>query len=64
MTNFAVYRIDKVLGRRVQVGTVVERRKTERGKNISGLLKLAASRFKESPGQTIQIEFRGLRVEL
>ncbi len=64
VTTFAVYSVDKVRQRKVQVGTVVERRRTDRGNNLSGLLKLAVSRFKESPGQKIQIEFGGFLVEL
>jgi hypothetical protein len=64
VTTFAVYSVDKVRQRKVQVGTVVERRRTDRGNNLSGLLKLAVSRFKASPGQKIQIEFGGFLVEL
>jgi len=64
MTTFTVYSLDKSRERKVPVGTLVERRKSERGSNIAGLLKLAAVRFKGSPGQTIQIDFRGMLVEL
>ena len=64
MTTITVYSVDKVRERKVQVGTLVERRKTDRGNNITGLLKLAANRFKLSPGQKIQVEFGGLLVEL
>ena len=64
MTTFTVYSVDKVRERKLPVGTLVERRSTERGNNIAGLLKLAAHRFKLSPGQKIQLEFGGLRVEL
>ncbi len=64
MTTFTVYRFDKVRERKLQVGTLVERRRTDRGNNIAGLLKLAANRFKSSPGQKIQVEFGGILVEL
>jgi hypothetical protein len=64
MTTFTVYRFDKVRDRKVQVGTLVERRGTDRGNNLVGLLKLAANRFKSSAGQRIQIELGGIRVEL
>jgi len=64
MTTITIYSADKVRERRVQVGTLVERRRKERGNNITGLLKLAANRFKLSPGQKIQVEFGGILVEL
>jgi len=64
MATFTVYSVDKARERKVQVGTLVERRRTDRGDNIVGLLKLAASRFKVSPGQKIQVKFGGILVEL
>jgi hypothetical protein len=64
MATFTVYSVDKARERKVQVGTLVERRRTDRGDNIVGLLKLAASRFKLSPGQKIQVKFGGILVEL
>jgi hypothetical protein len=64
MTTFTVYRFDQARKMKVQVGTLVERRRTDRGNNIVGLLKLAANRFKLSPGQKIQVEFGGIRFEL
>lgn len=64
MTTFTVYSVDKVRERKVQVGTLVERRRTDRGNNIAGLLKLAANRFKLSPGQKIQVQFGVFLVEL
>jgi hypothetical protein len=64
MTTFTVYRVDKVREKKLPVGTLVERRNTERGNNIAGLLKLAAHRFKLSSGQKIQVEFGGFLVEL
>ena len=64
MTTFTVYSVDKVSERKVQVGTLVERRRADRGNNIAGLLKLAANRFKLSPAQKIQVKFGGILVEL
>jgi len=64
MTTITVYSVDKVRGRKVQVGTLVERRRKDRGNNIIGLLKLAENRFKLFPGQKIQAEFGGILVEL
>lgn len=64
MTTFTVYSVDKFREGKVRVGTVVERRKTDRGNNIVGLLKLAANRFKRSPGQKIQVQFGGILFEL
>ena len=39
MTTFPVYSVDKVRETKVQLGTLVERRRTDRGNNIAGLLK-------------------------
>ena len=64
MKTFTVYRFDKVHDKKVQVGTLVERRGNERGNNLAGLLKLAANRFKRSSGHTIQIAFGEFLVEL
>jgi hypothetical protein len=64
METFMVYLVNKRRASKIQVGTLVERRMTDRGNNIVGLLKLAANRYKESSGQTIQIDFRGFFVEL
>lgn len=64
MTTFTVYRFDKDRDSKVRAGTLVERRGRDRGNNIVGLLKLAASRFKLSSGQRIQIEFGVILVEL
>jgi hypothetical protein len=64
MMTFTVYGVDKVRERKVQLGTVVERRRTDRGNNIAGLLELAANRFKLSSDQKIQVQFGGFLVEL
>jgi len=64
MKTITVYSVDKVRERKVKVGTLEERRRTDRGNNIIGLLKLAAIRFKLSPGKKIQVEFGSILVEL
>jgi hypothetical protein len=64
MTTFPVFSVDKVREKKVQLGTLVERRRTDRGNNIAGLLKLAANRFKLSSGQKIQVQFGAFLVEL
>jgi len=64
MKTFTVYRFDKVREKKVQVGTLVERRENERGNNLAGLLNLAANRFKRSSDHRIQIAFGGFLVEL
>jgi hypothetical protein len=63
MTTFTVFSVDKALERKVKVGTLVERRRTDRGNNIAGLLKLAVHRFKLSPDEKIQVQFGGFLVE-
>lgn len=64
MTTITVYRIDEVRKAKLQVGTIVERRRKERGNNTAGLLRLATSRFKLSSCQKIQVDFGGILVEL
>jgi len=64
MQPFAVYRIDRSGNAKVRIGELVERRKTDRGNNLAGLLRVAAERFKTAPPEVIQIDFRGLRIEL
>jgi len=63
MSAFTVYRIDPPGTGRIPVGTVVERRQNERGNNIVGLLRLAVTRYKRSPEEKFQVDFRGLRVK-
>lgn len=59
----AVYLVNKQRASKIHVGTVMERRRTERRSNIVGLMKLAANRYL-SLGQTIQIKFRGNLYEM
>jgi len=63
VSAFTVYRIDPPGTGRTPVGTLVERRQSERGNNIAGLLRLAISRYKRSSDAKFQVDFRGIRVE-
>jgi hypothetical protein len=64
MMPFPVYRIDRGKDAKIRIGMLVERRRIDRGNNLAGLLRLAADRFKSSPSHVIQIDFRGMLVEL
>lgn len=64
MESCLVYRVNKQGATKIPLGTVMERRSTERKNNIVGLLKLAAIRYNVLMGQTIQINFRGICAEL
>jgi len=64
METCLVYLVNKQRASKIQVGTLMERRRTERGNNIVDLLKLAAIRYKVLSGQTVQINFRGMLVEM
>lgn len=55
MKTFIVYRVDYVHGSKIPVGTVTERRMTERGANFFDLLQLARKRFAESPMDAYRI---------
>ena len=64
METCMVYLVDKQRASKIKVGTLMERRRAERGNNIVGLLKLAALRYNLLLGQTIQVNFRGILVEM
>lgn len=49
MKPVSVYRVDYVRKTKVRIGTVVERRKRERGDNLAGILFLARKMFAASP---------------
>ncbi|MDA8122759.1 MAG: hypothetical protein M0Z38_09370 [Deltaproteobacteria bacterium] len=49
MKPVSVYRVDYVKKSKVRLGTVVERRRKERGGNLLGLLHLARITFASSP---------------
>lgn len=54
MRPISVYRVDYVKKTRVRIGTVVERRRRDRGDNLIGLLFLARKRFAASPQEAFQ----------
>ena len=64
METCMVYLVNKQRASRTPMGTIMERRGTERGNNIVGLLKLAAIRYNLLLGQTIQISFRDICAEM
>lgn len=64
METCLVYLVNKQRASKIPLGTIMERRRTERKNNIVDLLKLAAIRYNVSSGQTIQINFRGICAEL
>lgn len=49
MRPISVYRVDYVKKTKVRIGTVMERRRRERGDNLQGLLFLARKTFASSP---------------
>ncbi len=55
MRSVTVYRVDYVRKTKVPIGSVLERRRTERGDNLIGLLRLARSSFSAGPQEAIQI---------
>lgn len=64
MESCLVYLVNKQRASKIPLGTVMERRSTERKNNIVGLLKLAAIRYNLLMGQTMQIYFRGICAEM
>ncbi len=55
MKSVTVYRIDHVSKTRVPIGTVVERRKKDRGDDLVGLLRVARKTYSSSALDSIQI---------
>jgi len=55
MKPVSVYRVDYVRKTKVLVGTVMERRKNDRGSNLTGLLHLARKTFAASPEEAFSI---------
>jgi len=64
METCQVYLVNKQRASRIPLGTLMERRGTERGNNIVGLLRLAAIRYNVPSGQTLQVNFRGIVAEM
>ena len=56
MKGLTVYRVDRETRKKVPVGTVVERRKEERGQNLIGLLQVARKNFVLSRSDALQIQ--------
>ena len=63
MKGVTVYRLDRKTRMKVPVGTVMERRKEERGSNLVGLLQVARKDFIFSGGDALQIQTENLRIE-
>lgn len=63
MKYLTVYRVDRENKTKVPVGTVVERRKRERGGNFVGLLRVARNVFVSSPGNALRIQADNLWIE-
>ena len=59
MKPVSVYRVDYVRKTKVRIGTVLERRRKDRGDNLSGLLFLARKMFAASPQEAILIALDG-----
>ena len=55
MKSVTVYRIDYIKKTRVPIGTVVERRKKDRGDGLVGLLRIARKTYSSSALDSIQI---------
>jgi hypothetical protein len=64
LKSFPVYQIENGRPSKAPIGMLVERRTKDRGDNVSGLLKLAASQFKSNPDQRIQVDFSGILIEI
>lgn len=64
METCQVYLVNKQRASKIPLGTLMERRGTERGNNIVGLLRLAAIRYNVPSGQTLQVNFRGIVAEM
>ncbi|MGE5189801.1 MAG: hypothetical protein ACM3NF_07070 [Gemmatimonadota bacterium] len=63
MKSVTVYRIDYVKKTRVPIGTVVERRKKDRGNSLLGLLRVARQTYGSSPQDSIQIAIDVIRTK-
>ncbi len=63
MKGLTVYRVDRETRTKVPVGTVVERRKEERGRNLVGLLQVAKKDFVSARDESLQIQADNLWIE-
>lgn len=63
MKSVTVYRIDVAKKTRVPVGTVVDRRKKDRGDGLVGLLRVARKTYSSSARDAIQIAIDPIRMK-
>lgn len=63
MKRHTVYRLDPEKKTRVPVGTILERRKGERGSNLVGILRVARKTFVSSPEDSLQIQAGSMWIE-
>ncbi len=63
MKRHTVYRLDRDKKTRVPVGTILERRKGERGSNLVGILRIARKTFVSSPDDSLQIQAGSMWIE-
>jgi len=55
LQTVTVYRVDYVKKEKRPIGTVRERRKTDRPENLTGLLQIARKIFSSTPQEAFQI---------
>jgi hypothetical protein len=55
MNTVYVYRLDEKTKQRIPLGILMERRKTERGGNAIGMLRMARKEFAESEAESRSI---------
>lgn len=63
MKGLTVYRVDRESRTKVPVGTVVERRKEERGRNLIGLLQVARKDFVSARDDALHVQAENLWIE-
>lgn len=63
MKSVTVYRVNPALKTKIPIGSLIERRQKERGKNFVGLLSLARKTFLRAPHETFQIDVGGMWIE-
>lgn len=59
MNSVTVYRVDYARRTRVPIGTVIERRRKNRGDNLVGLLRVARKHYASSPEDALYIAVDG-----
>ena len=61
MKSVTVYKVDYVKKTRVPIGTVVERRRKDRGDGLLSLLRVARKQFAASAQDSLQIAIDAIR---